>query len=205
MLTLVSSFLSPDGDEARRWAEDELSRAKYAEPGQSLIERVGTKVLEWLARLDIEIGAGASRAGSITIILLIAVIAVAAIMYGRLRPAARRARVRAGMILDDDRTASALVADARAAQSRGDFGAACVDYYRACIRILDSRGLIFATPGMTAREAAQHGVAATGLPLGLGAGVFDAVMYGGGTASADDARFLADLVGRCRSADRAAV
>lgn len=202
---LLAAFLSPDGDEARRWAEEELSRAKYSESAPSLIDRVGQWVIDRLSQININFGAGASFAGSVTIIILIVVIAVIAILYGRLRPGGRARLSGPGTILDDDRTESVLVRHARQAYSRGDYAAACVDYYRACIRILDSRGLIIAAPGMTALEAARHGIATTGLPLGPGARIFDSVMYGGGRAGADDAQMLADLVERCRAAGRVRV
>ena len=199
---LLASFLSPDGDEARRWAEEELSKAKYSEPAPSLIDRVGQWVIDRLSQININFGGGASFTGSVTIIILVVIIAAIAILYGRLRPGGRARLGGPGMILDDDRTETVLVRDARQAYSRGDYAAACVDYYRACIRILDSRGLIIAAPGMTALEAARHGIATTGLPLGPGAQLFDSVMYGGGRAEPDDAHMLADLVERCRTAGR---
>lgn len=202
---VLAARLSPDGDEARRWAEEELSRAKYSEPAPSLIDRVGQWVIDRLSQINIDFGAGASFTGSVTIIILIVIIAAIAILYGRLRPGGRARLGVPGMILDDDRTESTLVRDARQAYSRGDYAAACVDYYRACIRIFDSRGLIIAAPGMTALEAARHGIATTGLPLEPGAQIFDSVMYGGGSAEADDAQMLDDLVERCRTAGRVRV
>lgn len=202
---LLAAFLSPDGDEARRWAEQELSRAKYSEPGPSLIDRVGQWVIDRLSQLNIDFGGSVSLTGSVTIIILVVLLALIAVLYGRLRPGGRVAYGTPGMVLDDDRTESVLVKDARRAHSRGDYAAACVDYYRACIRILDSRGLIIANPGMTALEAARQGIATTGLPLGPGAQIFDSVMYGGGSAYAHDADMLAALVEQCRSTGKVRV
>lgn len=193
---LLTSFLSPDGDEARGWAEEELAKAKYSEPGPGLIERLGQWILDRLRQINLDFGTDASWTGSVTIVLLIAIIAALAIFYGRLRPGALAQSTRPGMILDDDRGEAALIKDAKRAHAAGDFSSACVDYYRACIRILDSRGLITASPGMTALEAAHDGYAATGLPLGPAARVFDSVLYGATPASSDEASMMADLVER---------
>lgn len=191
--------LSPDGDEARRWAEDELRQAKYSDPGPSLIERLGLWILDLLERLNLSFGGDATWTGSIAVVLLVAILAASAIVYGRLRSGGRAAGAGSGVILDDNRSVAQLLRDAGRAHGAGDFATACVDYYRACIRILDSRGLLAASPGMTARESAVLGEAATGLPLGPGARIFDAVLYGGADASAAEAEMMAGLVDRCRA------
>lgn len=204
MRSALAAFLSPDGDEARRWADEELRRAKYAEPTATPVERLGAWILERLDQLSITIDANASLTGSVTIIILVTAISLVAIIYGRLRSGGKAKRSGRSIILDDDRDIGALVRDAGRAHGAGDYSAACVDYYRACIRILDSRGLIIAAPGTTALEAARQG-ASTGLPLEPGARIFDAVMYGGARASAADAEMLADLVEQSRRAVRVAV
>ncbi|WP_182353729.1 DUF4129 domain-containing protein [Flaviflexus huanghaiensis] len=194
----LGADLSPEGDEARRWAEDELRQAKYSEPGMSLIERLGLWVLDILEKLNVSFGADAAWTGSITLIILVVIIAASTIIYGRLR-SRTSANADRDIVLDDDRSAERLLRDAKRAHSAGDYSSASVDYYRACIRILDRRGLIVATPGVTARESAVQGTAATGLPLAPGAHIFDAVLYGGEKADAEDADMLAGLVDQCRA------
>lgn len=193
------AVLSPDGDEARRWAEDELRQAKYSDPGPSLIERLGLWILDLLERLNLSFGADATWTGSIAVVFLVAILAVSTIVYGRLRSGGRPAGAGSAIILDDDRSVAQLLRDAGRAHAAGEYASACVDYYRACIRILDSRGLLAASPGMTAHESAVLGEAATGLPLGPGARIFDAVLYGGADADAADAEMMAGLVNRCRA------
>lgn len=202
LASLPLRFLDPEGDEARRWAVEELSKAKYQEPGQSLVERLGTWLIERLQQLNLDVTFNPSATGSIAIIIFLLVVGGFALYYGRLRPGARKKASGPSTILDDSRPLDRLEQDAAAALRAGNYASACADYYRASIRILDERGLILATPGMTAVEAAWQGNATTGLPLGPGAQLFDSVVYGGGSATLADAQAMADLANRCRQAGR---
>ena len=193
MLRRLAAALSPEGDEARRWAEEELGKGKYAEQGPSLLERVGTWLVELLERISFT--TDAPRTGSIAAVILIVALAAAGLYLSRLKGGGTVTA--AGLILDDHRPTSVLVRDAERAYRSGDYAAACVDYFRASIRALDQAGIIAATPAMTATEAASWATARTGIPFEPGAKLFDSIMYGGGSAARADADAMADLLSRC--------
>lgn len=196
-LILAAQFLNPDGDEAREWAIQELSNNRYSHDGMGILDRIGLWLIEQLSRFNIDLSVDATSFGSIAVIITLIAVVGFVIFYGRLRPGSKRIRTGPVQILDDTRELSALERDAKNAHRAGNFAAACADYYRACIRILDRDGLILATPGMTAREAAHQGSATTGLPLHPAATIFDSVIYGGGSATAADADMVAGLYERC--------
>lgn len=196
---LATQFLHPDGDEAREWAIEELSKDRYRQTGTSLLDRIGMWIAEQLEKFNFNVDVGTTSLGSITVILVTILVVGFVIFYGRLRPGSKKQKFGPVQILDDTRELPALLKDARAAHQAGHYAAACADYYRACIRVLDREGVIIATPGMTAREAADQGNATTGLPLHPAAAIFDSVVYGGGSASAEDAAMVSWLYEQCSS------
>lgn len=187
--------LTPDAEEARRWAERELADPVY-DDSPSFVERVTdwlTDVLESLTSLD---GVTSRSLASVVVVLAVAaVVALAVLLGGRVRR--RRAAARpSAALFDDARTSAALHASADAAAARGDLAAAVLDRYRAIVRSLDERGLLEERAGLTAHEAAE--LAATALPahaegLRRAGELFDAVAYGHAAATTEQDAALRTL------------
>lgn len=190
--------LTPDGDEAREWAERELSRPVYAEAEPTPIDRVARAIGDFFASL---FGAEAPP-GLATIILLTAAalvlvaIVVAFVVWGRPR-LVRRAQTPVGALFgdDDQRTARQLRELAEQAAAGEDWDEAIVLRFRALARSLVERGVVDLPPGATARTLADLGAASHpdhAQDLRRSAASFDDVRYLGrhGTASsyADVAR-----------------
>ncbi|MFC4556026.1 DUF4129 domain-containing protein [Georgenia faecalis] len=196
--------VTPDADEARRWAEDELSRSVYStEPG--LVDRAW----EWFVRqLERLLSLDASAPSSLVPLLLVVGVAVllgvALYLSGPVR-ARRRATSASAVVFEDGSTSAQLTALADAAAAAGDWSRAVLMRFRAVVRALDERALLDDRPGLTAHEATT--AAAVRLPdlagdLDRAGRLFDAVCYGHATPGpADDAglRALAEAVGRARS------
>ncbi|HEX6577528.1 MAG TPA: DUF4129 domain-containing protein, partial [Jiangellaceae bacterium] len=101
------------------------------------------------------------------------------------------------------RTADEYRRNADAAAARGDWRAAVVERFRAVIAGLEERGVLDRRPDRTADEAAAD--AGTALPsidapLAAGARLFDGVLYGDLSATADDDAALRRLDDDARTA-----
>lgn len=192
--------LTPDAEEARRWAERELADPIY-DDSPSLVERLAdwlTDVLESLTSLG---GVAPPSLAPVVVVLAVAAVVVLAVLLGG-RVRRRRAAVArvSAPLFEDARTSAALHASADAAAARGDFATAVLDRYRAIVRWLDERGLLDERPGLTAHEAAE--LAAAALPahaerLRWAGELFDAVAYGHAAATAEQdaaSRALADAL-----------
>jgi hypothetical protein len=173
----------PDRDEARRWAEEELSKPKYPDAQPSWLEQAWQDFLDWLASLGNDSPAPGSEIAVPIIIALAIVLIVVAIVVVRPRLNARRKKP-ASDVFGSDTVADAAVYRQRAAAAAddGDWRAAVVEQFRAVVRSAEERDVIEARPGRTADEAAlQLGSAFPTAKLRLtdAAGIFDAVLYGG--------------------------
>lgn len=191
--------VTPDADEARRWAEEELSRGVYA-PRTGLLERFVEWLAGWLDALSAY--AGGSPVVPVAIVVLVTAAVVAALVIG---PPLRRRRDRIptrGVLDGEPRSAAELRAAADDAGARGDYTAAVLDRFRAIVRDLADRALVTDAPGVTAHEAASAaGVRLPGLAGDLvrASELFDRVRYGRRTADASADTWLADLDRRVRS------
>ena len=186
----------PDGDEARRWAEDELARAEYQAAKPTWFDRLAADVVEWLVRLFQGDGTGsvAPVAVTIIVIVIIAALVVALLVWGRPR-ASRVVRRRADLLGErDDRTAAQLRAEAERRAKAQDWSEAVVLRFRALARALLERDVIDPAPGATAQGIAREASAAfPGFADRLHAAAtgFDAVRYLDVTAAEDDYRAIA--------------
>lgn len=198
-------MLSPDADQARRWAEEELAKPIY-DDSPTLVERV----VEWFGRLLErlgELGAGAPPALVPVLVVLLAAVAlaVALLLGGRVRRR-RAARAASATLFDDTSSAAELTARADAAARAGDYATAVVERFRAVIRDLDERGVLQDRPGLTAHEAvlaATQVLPGAGEGLARGGRLFDDARYGHAVpdASADaELRALAEHVAHLRPA-----
>lgn len=198
--------LIPDADEAREWAERELSRAVYHDDGRSWLQIVLEAIGEWLTGLaEAAGGLGIALVPILLLVVIAAIVLGAFVLGGPVRRARRRDGAdRGGPVLADDdvRSAAQLREAADAAAARGDLALAVVEMFRAIVRSLDERALGSDSLGRTAREVAAG--AAARLPghadaLARAADLFDAVRYGDRRPDAGDLARLVELDGRLRA------
>lgn len=191
MILLATDVFVPDGDEARRWAEDELAKQAYQAAKPTWFDQLSQSIVEFIADL---FTAGPSTAAApfatvLIVIVLLAAVVVALVVWGRPR-ASRSARRRTDLLGErDDRTAAQLRAEADRAAREGDWDAAVVLRYRAIARSLLERDLIAPAPGATAQAIAREAAAVfpgEATALASAASTFDRVRYLRLPASADD-------------------
>jgi len=184
MILRFDDVVVPDGDEVRKWAEQELSDPKYAEAKPTWFDLFARDVGRFIGDLLSGSNAGDLGPGGLIIVcvIIVAALVVALIVWGR--PRARHAvhRPITGLLgADDDRTAAQLRADAERSADAGDWDDATVLRFRALARDLLERDLIDPAPGATAQSIARA----------VGA-VFDSEMAAVRSAavSFDDVRYL---------------
>lgn len=151
--------LVPDGDEARRWAEEELADPRYADARPTWFDLVARDIGRFLADLfsaDNGAAVGPSALIVVTVIVFAALVA-ALIIWGRPRRSRAARGVRTDLLgADDDRTAAQLRADAERSARSGDWDEAVVLRFRALARGLLERDLIDPSPGATAQGIARE-------------------------------------------------
>ncbi|WP_438353508.1 DUF4129 domain-containing protein [Microbacterium sp. CJ88] len=175
--------VAPDGDEARRWAEQELAKPVYAVSEPTFFDRAARAVGEFLtALLNPRVGDGFGLALAVgAVVIVVVVVVVAFLVWGRPR-AVHRSRAASAELFGETegRTAAQLRRDATAAAAREEWDAAIVLRFRALARGLDERGLVDLEPGATvhrfARLAGRVFPAATPA-LDAAASAFDDVRY----------------------------
>jgi len=187
---------TPDRDEARRLAEEELARPEYAAAQPTAFDRWAHEVQQFFGRLlDPDLDANGGWLGpTLTLVLaaiIIAALVVAIVSWGR--PRARRKATDSTTLLGSPDTLSAvrLRADAERAARAHDWQTAITQRYRALARGMMERDLIDPAPGATAQAIAR--AAAAVFPdeqprIADAAGAFDAVRYLG--APGDEAGYL---------------
>ena len=186
------------GDEARRAAEEELSKGIYHQNDPGPIERAVERALEWLDDL-LSRAVGATPGGAMGVLVLFALVAaLVAVVLWRTGPLRRGARTGpAAVELSGDLTADEHRRRADAHAAEGRFAEAVRERMRAIVRELESRGVLDPRPGRTADEIAREAgalVPVVASDLRTAASVFDEVWYGGrpATAQADAAIRQAD-------------
>lgn len=188
----------PDGDEAQKWAEDELEKAAYQEAKPNWFDQLARDIVDAVVGLFSGDGSGniAPFAATLIVMVLIAAIVVALIIWGRPR-ASRSIRRRTDLLGErDDRTAAQLRAEADRAAKSGDLDSAVVLRFRAIARALLERDLIDPAPGATAQGISRE--ASTVFPvlsarLHDAAVLFDRVRYLDVAAAADDYRAITEI------------
>ncbi|MEV8369453.1 DUF4129 domain-containing protein [Microbacterium sp. NPDC064584] len=174
--------LTPDGDEARRWAEQELSDPAYAAAQPTPLDLIARAVGDFFAslfgtQLEGEWGPWVALIAAIVVVL---VIVAAFLIWGVPRATGRRRRAEDPFRTDDGLSASRLRDDAAARAAAGEWDAAIVLRFRALARGLLERGAVDTPPGATvhafARSAARAFPAEADALEGAAAG-FDDVRY----------------------------
>lgn len=158
-MILTDGQLIPDGDEARRWAEEELSNPRYDDARPTWFDLLARDVYRYIADLFDPSGGGdvGPLALVVVSIVVVAALVAALVFWGRPR-GSRAVRRRAGDLLGerDDRSAAQLRADAERSARGGDWDAAVILRFRALARGLLERDLIDPAPGATAQAIARE-------------------------------------------------
>jgi len=180
MIRPLDDVLVPDGDEARQWAEQELSDPRYADAKPTWFDLVARDIGRFLADL-FSSDNGASVGPSALIIV--------SVIWGRPRRSQAIRRPGAGLLgAEDDRSAAQLRADADRAARAADWDEATVLRFRALARGLLERDLIEPSPGATAQAIAREVSVvfpAETTPVRQAAVFFDDVRYLRHPATAD--------------------
>lgn len=190
--------LTPDGDEARRWAEEELSKPVYDAAEPTLLDRIARAVVDFFASLfTTELsGEWGSALAVIAAIVVVVVIVVAFAIWGVPR-VSRRARAQTVTIFGEEehRSAAELRAAAASHARRSEWDEAVVLHFRALARGCTERGVVDTPPGATVHAFAR--AAARAFPsladeLETAATAFDDVRYLRRPGSAELYRQVAD-------------
>ena len=158
MIVRFDDVFVPDGDEARRWAEEELSQPRYADAKPTWFDLLARDIARFIA--DLFNGGNTASIGPsaliIVSVLIVAALVVALIVWGRPRAPRAVRRPRADLLgANDDRSAAQLRADAERSAKAGDWDAATILRFRALARGLLERDLIDPAPGATAQAIAR--------------------------------------------------
>ncbi|GAB3631167.1 hypothetical protein GCM10027421_05200 [Microbacterium shaanxiense] len=205
MIRLDIDPYAPDGDEAQRWAEQELQDPRYADAKPTWFDYLAEDVAEFIGSLFSQ--DTGEQAGNVALIIVTVVIVAALItvliLWGRPR-VSRRVRQRESDLLGarDRRTAAQLRADAARSARDGDWDTATVLRFRALARSLLERDIIDPAPGATAQAIAREAAAAFSAQreaLTAAAGAFDDVRYLRRPATERSYRALAEIDDRLAS------
>lgn len=210
-MRLATAHFIPDGDEAREWAEQELSRPIYAEAKPTLFDLWAREIARFLADLFSPGAGGVMGPWALIVVVLIVLAAMllALLLWGTPRRSRALASRRGGLLgADDGRSAAQLRADAERAARAGQFAEATILRYRALARGLLERDLIDPAPGATAQAIAREAAAIfseEGAALVESASAFDDVRYLEHPGSAQRYAALRDLDERLRTHNPALV
>ncbi|KJL24072.1 hypothetical protein RN51_01237 [Microbacterium oxydans] len=204
MIRRFDDLFVPDGDEARRWAEEELSNPRYTDAKPTWFDLVARDIGRFLADLfSSDNGANVGPSALIIVsIVIAAALVVALIVWGRPRSSRAIGRAHGDLLgAADDRSAAQLRSDAERAARERDWDSATILRYRAIARSLRERDLIDPAPGATAQGIAREASAVfadEAEAMRRAALTFDDVRYLGHPATAEAYRDLVDTDDRIR-------
>ncbi|GAA5204194.1 DUF4129 domain-containing protein [Microbacterium jejuense] len=175
--------LTPDGDEARRWAEDELSKPAYDIAEPTPFDRIARAIGDFIASLfDPQVSGGWGSVLAIVATVVVVIVIVAAFLVWGMPRVTRRAAARTPLLFGEPehRSAAALRAAAEDRARVSDWDAAVVLRFRALARGCFERGVVDPPPGATVHGFAR--AAARVFPqlaarLEAAAAAFDDVRY----------------------------
>ena len=211
MIRPFDDLFVPDGDDARRWAEDELSNPRYADAEPSWFDYLARDIGRFIDNLfSSDNGAAVGPSALVIVCILIgAALIVALIVWGRPRRSRSVARARTDLLgADDDRSAAQLRAEAERSARAEDWDAATVLRFRAIARDLLERDIIDPAPGATAQAIAREASAVfpdESAPMRSAATAFDDVRYLRHPATPESYAALAATDERLRSRTPAVV
>ncbi|AFR51306.1 DUF4129 domain-containing protein [Gordonia sp. KTR9] len=202
MIGILAAPLDPANDEARRWAEQELSEPDYQPPEPSWFDRFGERLWEWIADNVFGWFGGSDTLRAIVIVLAIALVlglVVVVIRHLRRNPRIPRptgAAPSESVLTGPARSAAEFRSDADTAFAAGQYDACVLAAVRAVARRGIERGLLADEPSLTAHEVALDlGPRFPAHDAGLrrATDLFDAIAYGDRHASAEYARKVLEL------------
>jgi len=190
--------VTPDGDQARQWAEQELADPVYHAAEPTPFDRFARGVGDFLQSLlsgDVS-PALAPWLAIIVVAVIVGIGVLAFVVWGRPRRAERSRRPAELFGVDDGRPAALLRADAEEAATAARWDDAVVLRFRALARGLVERTILDPEPGTTVhRFAAQAARAfpAERAALGRAADLFDDARYLHRPVDAASYRSVAEL------------
>jgi uncharacterized protein DUF4129 len=188
--------ISPDRDQGRDWAREELARPEYANVRPSLFERVLGWLRDHLDRVASGIGLDTGQLLALLLLLALAAAVLVVVLRRTVRARVVAERPSQAVLAESTLTGEQHRRLAEQAMSEGRYDDAVREWMRSLARRLDERGLIDPRPGRTADElAAEAGRILPGLAveLSIGARIFDDVSYGLRPADAAQAEALQRL------------
>ena len=175
--------LTPDEDEARRWAEQELSEPVYDIAEPTPFDRLARAIADffaWLFNPDVSGGWGSTFAVVIAGVVVVVIVA-AFLIWGMPRINRRAAPRRDALFGEAEHRSAAELRAAAAERARaGDWDAAIVLRFRAMARGCLERGVVDPPPGATVHgfaRAAAGAFPALASRLETAASAFDDVRY----------------------------
>ncbi|MEV7694790.1 DUF4129 domain-containing protein [Microbacterium sp. NPDC089189] len=156
----LAAPLIPDGEEGRRWAEQELSDTAYRTAEPTPIDRVAQAIGDAIGSLfsgGAPGGLGAVFA-VVAAVVLVAIVVLALLVWGRPRTRARSRAARTATLFGEEtaRSARQLRDDAERQARAGAWDEAIATAVRALARDLDERGLVETAPGATVHAFARQ-------------------------------------------------
>ncbi len=179
----VSAPVTPDADEAREWAERELSRPDYDIAEPTPFDRIARAVGDFFDRLFAAelTGDWGPVAAIVAAAVAVLLIAAAFLVWGVPR-ASRRVRAPSPALFagDEQRSAAELREAADSHAARQEWDAAIVLRFRALARGCTERGIVDTPPGATVHgfaRAAGRAFPRLSAQLEAAASAFDDVRY----------------------------
>lgn len=180
--------LSPGADQAREWAQHELSKPKYADHESWLDQG-----LNWLSNHVESLLNGAGHHGGLSLIVVVAavILVLGVWLLARMRRAERTGTTGHEAVITDPRQNSEQLRDRAArAAANGDFDGATLDWFRAIARSGQERSILPADEHFTSHDVAAAFAAEPAPDQGefnWAAALFDRVRYGHTHAREDEA------------------
>ena len=150
--------LTPDGEEARRWAQEELSDPVYTAAEPTPLDRVARAIGGFFDQLfSSEIPNGWGPTLAVVAALVVVVLIVAAVLIWGLPRATRRSRTVGADLFGvaEERSAARLRRDAASLAARGEWDGAIVLRFRGLARAMVERDLLEVPPGATVHAFAR--------------------------------------------------
>lgn len=202
MTPILAQPLDPGNDEARRWAEQELSDSDYQPPQPSWLDRFSERLWEWLADNIFGWFGGSDTIRVIVIVLAIAlVLGLVVVVVRHLRrnprvPEVASTPTSTTVMSGAARTAEEFRSEAENAYAAGQYDACVIASVRSMTRRGIERQLLADEPSLTAHDVAVD--LGPRFPLHADAlsratDLFDAVAYGDRHASAESASRVLEL------------
>ncbi|KQP69153.1 hypothetical protein ASF40_14640 [Microbacterium sp. Leaf288] len=175
--------LTPDGDDARRWAEQELSDPAYDVAEPTPFDRIARAVGDFIASLlNPDLSGGWGSTFALVAAIVVAVVIIAAFLLWGVPRVTRRAASRTPLLFGEaeHRSAAELRAAAAERARAADWDTAIVLRFRALARGCLERGVVDPPPGATVHafaRAAGAAFPALEARLEAAATAFDDVRY----------------------------